>query len=83
MKQLILTDRAKTDLAALDGGTRLRLAAIIQRLVLTNAGHTKKLQGIDPPQFRLRVGDWRIRFSRPDADTVRINRVQNRKDAYR
>ena len=83
MKKLILTDRAKTDLAALDGATRLRVTAAIQRMVLTNVGSIKKLQGIDPPQFRLRVGDWRIRFSRPDADTVRINRVQNRKDAYR
>jgi hypothetical protein len=61
----------------------LRIAAAIQRLVLTSTGNIKRLQGIDPPEFRLRIGDWRIRFSRPDADTVRINRVQNRKDAYR
>ena len=39
--------------------------------------------GIDPPEFRLRVGDFRVRFSYLDADTVSISRVQNRKDAYR
>ena len=51
--------------------------------MLTDAGNIKKLQGIDPPEYRLRVGDFRVRFSYPDSDTVRINRIQNRKDAYR
>jgi len=83
MKQLILADRAKADLASLDRPIRLRLVAAIQSLVRTNEGTIKKLQGIDPPEFRLRNGDWRIRFSYPDSDTVRINRVQNRRDAYR
>ena len=83
MKKLVLTDRAKADLDALDRATRLRVVAALQRLVLTSAGNIKKLQGIDPPEFRLRTGEWRIRFSRPDAVTVRVNRIQNRKDAYR
>ncbi len=83
MKKLVLTDQAQADLAALDRATRLRIAAAIQRLVFTNAGNIKKLQGIDPPEYRLRVGDWRVRFSYPDSVTVRINRVQNRKEAYR
>ena len=83
MKKLVLTDQAQADLAALDRATRLRIAAALQRLVLTNAGNIKKLQGIDPPEYRLRTGDWRVRFSYPDSDTVRVNRIQNRKDAYR
>lgn len=83
MRKLVLADQAKADLAGLDRATRLRVAAALQRLVLTTAGNIKKLQGIDPPEYRLRVGDWRVRFSYPDADTVRVNRVQNRKDAYR
>ena len=83
MKQLVLADRAKADLAALDRGARLRIVAAIQRMVRTNARDIKRLQGIDPPEYRLRIGEWRVRFSYPDADMVRINRVQNRKDAYR
>ncbi len=83
MKNLVLTEQAKQDLNRLDHATRIRMAAAMQRLVLENAGNIKKLQGIDPPEYRLRIGDWRIRFSIQDADTVRINRVQNRKDAYR
>jgi hypothetical protein len=57
--------------------------AALQRLVQSNTGNIKKLQGIDPPEYRLRVGDWRVRFSYPDAATVRVNRIRNRKDAYR
>lgn len=83
MKKLVLTDQAKADLAGLDRATRLRVAAALQRLVQTNVGNIKKLQGIEPPEYRLRTGDWRVRFSHPDADTVRVNRVQNRKEAYR
>jgi len=83
LRKLVFGDRASADLAALDRSTRVRIIAAIQRMALTGAGDVKKLQGIDPPEYRLRAGDWRVRFSRPDQDTVRINRVQNRKDAYR
>ena len=42
----------------------------------------KRLQGIDPPEYRLRVGDWRVRFHLED-ETVRVLRVRNRREAYR
>ena len=83
MKKLVLADQAKADLAGIERTTRLRIVAALQRLIATNTGNIKKLQGIDPPEYRLRVGDWRIRFSYPEAGTLRVNRVQNRKDAYR
>ena len=83
MRKLVLTEQAEIDLDRLDRATRLRVAAAIQRLIVTNTGNIKKLHGIDPPEYRLRVGDWRVRFSQPDSDTVCINRVQDRKVAYR
>ncbi len=83
MKKLVLTARAKADLEALDRPTRLRLASAIQGLALAKVGDIKKLRGINPPEYRLRVGDFRVRFSYPDPDTIRINRVNNRSDAYR
>jgi mRNA-degrading endonuclease RelE of RelBE toxin-antitoxin system len=83
LKKLVFTDQAKADLAGLDRATRLRIAAALQRLVQNNAGNVKKLQGIDPPEYRLRTGDWRVRLSYPEPETVRVNRVLNRKDAYR
>ncbi|MGO9231488.1 MAG: type II toxin-antitoxin system RelE family toxin [Bryobacteraceae bacterium] len=42
----------------------------------------KRLQAIDPPEYRLRVGDYKVRFHQDD-DTVRILRVRNRREAYR
>jgi ParE toxin of type II toxin-antitoxin system, parDE len=39
-----------------------------------------KLQGIDPPEYRLRVGDYRARF-KLDGETIRILRVRNRREA--
>jgi mRNA-degrading endonuclease RelE of RelBE toxin-antitoxin system len=42
-----------------------------------------KLQGIEAPEYRFRVGDWRVRFSYPDSGTVRVNRVLNRREVYR
>lgn len=83
MRILLLSDQAKADLKTLDRATGLRIAAAIQRLVVAGAGDIKKLQGIDPPEYRLRVGEWRVRFSYPDSNAVPINRVQNRKDSYR
>ena len=41
MRKLVLTDQAKIDLDRLDRATRLRVAAALQRLVLTNAGNIK------------------------------------------
>jgi hypothetical protein len=70
VRKLVLTDQAKADLAGLDRATRLRIAAALQRLVQNNAGNIKKLQGIDPPEY-------------PDSGTIRVNRVLNRREAYR
>ncbi len=54
----------------------------VERFAGHRAGNFKKLQGIDPPEFRLRVGDFRVRFSAVGGTLV-ILRVLNRKDAYR
>jgi mRNA-degrading endonuclease RelE of RelBE toxin-antitoxin system len=42
----------------------------------------KKLQDIDPPEYRLRVGDYRVRFEL-QKETMRVLRVRNRREAYR
>lgn len=46
-------------------------------------GDIKRLAG-EPPEWRLRVGDWRMRFTRdPDERVVVIQRVLPRGRAYR
>jgi mRNA interferase RelE/StbE len=66
----------------LDRGTARRVKAAVERFAETGVGNVKKLQGIDPPEYRLRVGDWRVRFEL-ESETVRVLRVRDRKDAYR
>jgi mRNA-degrading endonuclease RelE of RelBE toxin-antitoxin system len=57
------------------------LAGAILRFAQTGAGSVKALHGFHPPQFRLRVGDWRVRFH-DHGDSIEILRVTHRKDAY-
>lgn len=43
-----------------------------------------RLAGTNPPEYRLRVGDWRLRFLRDDAARlVILTRVLPRGRAYR
>ena len=76
------TGTALEDMAALDKGIARRVKQSVERFAETGAGNVKKLQGIDPPEFRLRVGDYRVRFHN-DGLTVAVLRVRNRREAYR
>ncbi len=76
------TETALDDMAGLDKGIARRVKQSVERFAETGAGNVKRLQGIDPPEFRLRVGDYRVRFQQDD-DTMRILRVRNRREAYR
>ena len=82
MRDIEWTEQALEDMAALDKGIARRVSQTLERFAATGAGNVKRLQGIDPPEFRLRVGDWRVRFHQ-DGQTLRILRVRNRKEAYR
>ncbi len=82
MRQIEWTEPALEDLAALDKGVARRIKQAVERFAATGAGNLKRLQGIHPPEFRLRSGDHRVRFQL-DGETIRVLRVRNRKDAYR
>ncbi len=73
---------ALDDLASLDRTVARRVKQAIERFADTGAGAVKRLQDINPPQFRLRVGDYRVRFY-TDAATVSVLRVLHRREAYR
>ena len=82
MREVEWTETALGDMAALDKGIARRVKQAVERFADTGAGSVKKLQGIDPPEYRLRVGDYRVRFHLED-ETVRVLRVRNRREAYR
>jgi mRNA interferase RelE/StbE len=81
-KKIIWTNQAKAQLRAIDQPTALRILYALSRLIATNEGDVKRLQDIEPPEFRLRVGDYRVRFH-DFGDAIEITGVKHRREAYR
>jgi mRNA-degrading endonuclease RelE of RelBE toxin-antitoxin system len=82
IKRLVLSTQAQADLAALDRAVALRIMGAIHRFAATGAGNVHGLHSLHPPEFRLRVGDWRVRFH-DHGDWIDILRVRHRREAYR
>jgi hypothetical protein len=58
------------------------LLKTLGRYILTGEGATKQLKGVTPPLIRLRAQNHRI-FFRDHGDYLKIERVLDRKEAYR
>jgi len=56
----------------------------VKRFAETGEGDVKKLTDVEPPEWRQRVGDWRV-FMRPDTERKQLNvmRAKKRDEAYR
>lgn len=80
-----ITRPAERDIRRLDRPVRERILTAIEVLAGDPpAGDTKRMSGITQPQWRLRIGDWRVRFNRdPETRTILILRVLPRGRAYR
>jgi mRNA interferase RelE/StbE len=78
--QLIFKRQAIKDLKALSPELKERILAKIVAMQDNLQGDIKKLTNFTP-EYRLRVGKYRILF-KIDGDTLRIHRVKHRKDAY-
>lgn len=80
----VLAPRALRDLERVDQSLRRRVFAALDRLAATGQGDVKRLRGIDPPEWRLRVGDWRVRFRYDHPRrTIEVLQVPPRGRAYR
>ena len=78
-----ITAPARRDLRRLDRQVAARVIEAIERLATTGQGNTIRLQG-SSNEWRLRVGDWRVRFEQDRTTmTIRILRVLPRGRAYR
>ena len=76
-----LKPRAIKDLKALSVVNRSRLIERIENLENNLAGDVKRLTN-STPDYRMRVGNYRILFE-VESDRVIIYRVIHRRDAYR
>jgi mRNA interferase RelE/StbE len=81
-KSVAWTDQAKADLRAIDQVTALRILRTVSRYLASGEGDVKRLQDIEPPELRLRVGDYRVRFYDYN-DSILVLAVKHRRGAYR
>ena len=74
--------RAHRDLRRLDSRTRTRIVVGIDRYAKAGAGDVKRVQA-QRGWLRLRIGDWRVFFTRSDGGIVEIDSILHRGEAYR
>jgi len=73
---------ARADVRAINRDEAMRILRTIARYLLTDEGDVKKLQGIEPAEFRLRAGDYRVRFY-DRRSSIHVLSVRHRREAYR
>jgi len=81
-KKIAWTDPAKADLRAIDKDTALRILHTVARYLASGEGDITRLQDIEPPEMRLRVGDYRVRFH-DHGDSILVLAVKHRREVYR
>lgn len=81
-KSVAWADQAKADLRAIDQPTAMRILHTLARYLASGEGDVKRLQDIEPPELRLRVGDYRVRFY-DYGDSILVLSVKHRREAYR
>ena len=67
---------------AIDQPTALRILHSLARFLVSGEGDVKRLRVIEPPELRLRVGDYRVRFY-DHGESIRILAIKHRREAYR
>jgi mRNA interferase RelE/StbE len=82
VRKIDWTEPARADVRRLDRDTAMRIFAALHRFAESGDGDVRKLQG-QSGELRLRVGDYRVRFTQEADDSLRIHAVLHRKDAYR
>jgi mRNA interferase RelE/StbE len=81
VKRVIWTDPAKNDIRSLSKPIAMQVFSVLHRFAESGVGDVKALQGRD--ELRLRIGDYRLFFVCPDAETIEVRRVRHRGEAYR
>jgi mRNA interferase RelE/StbE len=82
MKLIDWTTPARADVRRIDRTNAMRILTALHRFAETGEGDIKKLQG-DSEELRLRVGDYRVRFTEEPHDSLIIHSVRHRSEAYR
>jgi mRNA interferase RelE/StbE len=81
-QKIFWSEQAKDQMRGIEQTTALRILHALANFVTTGNGDIKRLQDIDPPEFRLRVGDYRLRFRMAEG-ALEVTAVKHRRDVYR
>ena len=76
------TDQAKADLRAIPQPVAIQILRTLARFLESEEGNVKRLEGVEPPLYRLRTQNHRVLF-RDNGDHIEVTRVRDRKVAYR
>jgi len=60
----------------------MRILFALSRYAETGEGDVRSLEGKFAGAYRLRVGDWRVRFRRVSGGRIHVLAVGNRGEAY-
>jgi mRNA interferase RelE/StbE len=82
VKKILFTVPARADVRRIDRDMAMRILAALHRFAETGEGDIKKLQG-DSEELRLRIGDYRVRFTEEPPGTLHVHSVLHRREAYR
>ena len=82
MKKIDWSEDARADVLRIDRKMAMRILTTIHRFAESGEGDVKELKG-QSGELRLRVGDYRVRFTNEADDTIRIHAVRHRREAYR
>jgi plasmid stabilization system protein ParE len=81
-KRIAWTEQAKSDIRGIEQPIAIQILKTLGRYLLSGEGSTKQLKGVAPPLIRLRAQNHRV-FFRDHGEFIEIDRVLDRKDAYR
>jgi mRNA-degrading endonuclease RelE of RelBE toxin-antitoxin system len=61
-KGVAFTDQAKSDLRSISQPIALQILRTLARFLESDEGNVKKVEGVEPPLYRLRTQDYRVMF---------------------
>lgn len=82
MYSVVLKPRALKDLKTIHKNDMLRIIEALERLESDLTGDVKKLTNFTP-EYRLRVGQYRVLFEIEERTCIVVYRVVHRREAYR
>jgi mRNA-degrading endonuclease RelE of RelBE toxin-antitoxin system len=80
--QVQWTKHALRVASRLDRPTRERLLKTVESFAAAGQADVKRLKGTKQETYRLRVGAWRVFFTKETDDAILIRAVRPRGDAY-